>query len=297
MKTRLVRILSPLTLVGVALLAGCDRKPPPVAGPPVTWGMQPASAPAAAASAAAAGAARTDGPRGTVVETMDAARYTYVLIDTGAQKVWAAAPQFKVAKGDKVWASSGMPMKNFKSETLNRTFDSVFFAEAIGPDTGTPPTATASPHGAMPPGAMPPGAVPPGAMAGGMGDMPGSMPAGHPDVSKLAAAGAIDLANIKKADNGKTVAEIYAAKAALSGKPVALRAKVVKINAQIMGRNWLHVRDGSGSDGSNDLTVTTDGMAKVGDTVLVQGTLVTDKDFGSGYKYDVLVEGATVKVE
>lgn len=292
MKVALSSGAAALALSSVILWTGCDRKPT-TEGPPVTWGQQPSSSPAAPAGAASAGAANAAGPRGTVVETMDAARYTYVLIDTGSEKVWAAAPQFKVAKGDKVWASSGMAMKNFKSETLNRTFDVVFFAEAIGPDTGTPPTAAASPHGAMPPGAMPPGA-----MAGGpAGDLPGSMPAGHPDVSKLAGEGAIDLANIKKVDNGKTVAEIYAAKAALAGKPVALRGKVVKINAQIMGRNWLHVRDGSGGEGSNDLTVTTDGLAKVGDTVLVQGTLVTDKDFGSGYKYDVLVEGATVKVE
>jgi len=290
MKAALFSGAAALAFAGLLSATACDRKPT-TEGPPVTWGQQPSSAPAPNAGAPSAGGMNAAGPRGTVVESMDAARYTYVLIDTGTEKVWAAAPQFKVAKGDKVWASSGMPMKNFKSETLNRTFEVVFFAEAIGPDTGTPPTAAAMPPGAMPPGAMA------GAMAGAAGDQPGSMPAGHPDVSKVATDSAIDLKNIKKADNGKTVAEIYASKAVLAGKAVALRGKVVKVNAQIMGRNWLHVRDGSGGEGSNDLTVTTDGMAKVGDTVLVQGTLVTGKDFGSGYKYDVLVEGATVKVE
>jgi hypothetical protein len=65
----------------------------------------------------------------------------------------------------------------------------------------------------------------------------------------------------------------------------------------IMGKNWLHVKDGSGTPGSDDLVVTTQIEAKIGDTVLVNGTLVTDKDFGSGYRYDVIVEDAEVTVE
>jgi hypothetical protein len=73
-----------------------------------------------------------------------------------------------------------------------------------------------------------------------------------------------------------------------------VRARVVKFNAQILGKNWLHVRDGSGAEGTNDLTVTTAATAKVGDLVLVTGTLATDRDFGSGYKYPLIVEDAKV---
>jgi hypothetical protein len=71
----------------------------------------------------------------------------------------------------------------------------------------------------------------------------------------------------------------------------------VKYNAQIMGKNWLHVRDGSGTEGTNDLTITTAGTAKVGDLVLVTGTLAADRNFGSGYKYALIVEDAKVVVE
>jgi hypothetical protein len=78
---------------------------------------------------------------------------------------------------------------------------------------------------------------------------------------------------------------------------VVVRAKVVKYNPQIMGKNWLHLEDGTGKAGSNDLTVTTNGEAKVGDTVLVTGVVTTNKDFGAGYKYDVILEDANVKVE
>jgi hypothetical protein len=65
-----------------------------------------------------------------------------------------------------------------------------------------------------------------------------------------------------------------------------------------MGKNWLHVRDGSGAEGTNDLTVTTAGaMPNVGDTVVVTGPVVLNKDFGMGYQYDVLIEDAQVTVE
>jgi hypothetical protein len=108
----------------------------------------------------------------------------------------------------------------------------------------------------------------------------------------------VDLTGVAKAEGGKTVAEVFAEKDQLAGKPVTFRGKVVKTNANIMGKNWLHVRDGSGADGTNDLTVTTAGaIPNVGDTVVVTGPVVLNKDFGMGYVYDVLIEDAEVKVE
>ena len=108
----------------------------------------------------------------------------------------------------------------------------------------------------------------------------------------------IDLSGIAKADGGKTVAELYAEKDQLAGQKVTVRGKVVKTNAGIMDKNWLHVRDGSGAEGTNDLTVTTSGeLPKVGDTVLVTGALTLNKDFGMGYQYDVILEDAAVTVE
>lgn len=108
----------------------------------------------------------------------------------------------------------------------------------------------------------------------------------------------VDLSGIAKADGGKTVAEVFAEKDALAGQPVTVRGKVVKVNPDIMKTNWLHVRDGSGAEGTNDLTVNTVGVVpSVGDTVLVTGTVALNKDFGMGYSYDVIVEDAEVTVE
>jgi hypothetical protein len=123
-----------------------------------------------------------------------------------------------------------------------------------------------------------------------------AMPANHPPARPV---GEIDLTGITKAEGGKTVAEVFAEKDALAGQKVAVRGKVVKTNAGIMNKDWLHVRDGSGTDGTNDLTVTTtmNPLPQVGDTVLVTGTAVTNKDFGMGYQYPVLVEDAELKIE
>jgi hypothetical protein len=96
---------------------------------------------------------------------------------------------------------------------------------------------------------------------------------------------------------GRTVAELYAERGDLDGKTVALRGKVVKYSAGIMGRNWIHLQDGTGdaAAGTNDLTVTSSATTAVGDTILVQGTVAVDKDFGAGYRYAVIVEDASVE--
>lgn len=92
----------------------------------------------------------------------------------------------------------------------------------------------------------------------------------------------------------KTVAALYQDKAALAGKQVRVQGKVVKVNSGIMGRNFLHVQDGTGSQGTNDLTVTSKETAKVGDQVTVTGQVVVDKDFGYGYKYPLLLEDVSI---
>jgi hypothetical protein len=103
---------------------------------------------------------------------------------------------------------------------------------------------------------------------------------------------------VAKADavDGRTVAEVWAQKAALKDKPVTSHGTVVKFTAGVLGKNWLHLRDGSGSreKADDDVTVTTGDAAAVGDVVTVAGTVRLDRDFGSGYSYAVIVEEAKV---
>lgn len=228
--------------------------------------------PGAAAEAKPAG---KPGFAGKVMETMDAGGYTYVQINTGKEKVWAAGPQVKVKVGDQVSFADGMLMQNHLSKTLNRTFERIYFVGSLtlpGQEKSSP-----NPHAAM-------GGDPHAGMKGFSGTGAG-------------AAAVTDFSGLKKPAGGLTVAEVFARKSDLATKPVTLRGKVVKYNAQILGKNWLHVRDGTGAAGANDLTITTADAARVGDTVLVTGTVELNKDFGSGYKYDLLLEDAKVTVE
>lgn len=94
--------------------------------------------------------------------------------------------------------------------------------------------------------------------------------------------------------NAMTIGEIVARRTSLSGKTVTVRGRVVKYNPDIMGRNWVHLRDGSGSaaDASDDILVTTGDTTKVGDVVTAQGVVRTNQDFGAGYAYRVMIEHA-----
>jgi hypothetical protein len=206
---------------------------------------------------------------GKVIETMDTAGYTYVHVDTGSEKIWAAAPQFRVAVGDEVVIPDGMLMPKYHSNTLDRTFeDGVYFCSSVQ-------------------------------VVGGSAGAAPQLPAGHPPMggSTTAATTDLDLSGIARPEGGHTVAEVFAGKSELSGKTITVRGKVVKFTPDVMNKNWVHVQDGTGEPGANDLTVTTLATVKPGDTVLVRGTLATDKDFGFGYQYALLVEDAELTVE
>jgi hypothetical protein len=162
-----------------------------------------------------------------------------------------------------------MEMRNFRSDKLDHSFERIAFVNSIA--VGAPGAATAS-------------------TAPGKSDPHGAIPA--------AGAAGIDLSGIERAEGGKTVAEILDQKETLAGKEVVLRAKVVKVNRGIMNRNWLHLRDGTkSSSGVDDLTITSNDAAEVGTKVLVRGKVAVNKDFGFGYRYDVLVEDATITPE
>lgn len=217
---------------------------------------------------------------GKVAETVDAGGYTYVLVDTGTNKLWAAATKFQVKAGDSVAVPDSMPMTDFHSKSLNRDFPLIYFASSIAVNGAKPAEMTL-------PADHP-------ALGGGVGGHP---PVGHPSAASKTPPPKVDFAGLKPAKDGKTVAEIYAGASKLDGKSVKVRGKVVKYNANILGKNWLHIQDGTGSAGNNDLLVTTKGQAKRGDTVLVEGKVARNKDFGSGYKYELLIEEAKVVIE
>jgi hypothetical protein len=265
-------------LAPVVFAAACATQPVPGAQAIASSADARAGDPAGAAVPVPAheigGDAAADGAeadvqvvRGSVVETMDASTYTYVKVSTGAGEVWAASSHFDVKVGDRVVVPLESPMRDFHSQSLNRDFPLIYFASQISREGEAAPAGTSG----------------------------AQLPPGHPPVG---AAPAVDgqIENIAPPEGGKSVATVWADRTALAGKTVTVRGQVVKFNGGILGRNWVHLRDGSGSaeDRTNDLTVTTDAVVKVGEVITVTGTVVVDKDFGAGYSYAVLIENGKV---
>ena len=272
-----------LLVLATTLAAGCGQKAPvPAAEPAAKSDVALAGAHGSTAPATAASAGVTS-LTGTVLETMDAAGYTYLKLKTAEGETWAAVNEAKVEKGSTVTILNPMPMDGFESQTLKRKFDHIVFG-SLGPAGG----AVAASAPAPAPAGM------------GMGAAPAAIPAEVAAQHAQAASGpeVTEKISVAKAEGpeGRTIAELYAQRAALKGKPVALRGKVVKFNGGIMGKNWIHLRDGSGTpEGKdNDVTVTTNDTVAKGDVVLVRGTVSVDRDFGAGYTYTVVVEEAKV---
>lgn len=192
------------------------------------------------------------------IESMDVSNYTYINVDENGKSFWIAVPQMEVKKGDALYFSKSMEMKNFKSETLNRTFESILFVEDIKKELNT--SNMNQPHPV-------------------------------PNIAKE------ERISIQKLKDGKSIGEIYGELNKLNGKYVKVRGKVIKYNPGIMGTNWIHIQDGTAFQNDFDLLVTSDTQVQLGQVITAEGGLVTSKDFGAGYNYKVLIEKAKIKVE
>jgi hypothetical protein len=282
---------------------GVDQKPVTVQ-PEAAPAAPGAPAPAPAESAPAAPAPQVSQISGKVVETMNAAGYTYVNVETPTGPIWAALPETKVEVGQEVVLAGGMEMKNFEFKTLGRIFDSVIFSSGIVPAGGVF-AAPVAPVVLVAPGAAAP-ALGGDSFAAAMKEEGANAPANPMAAGDIPASGGSAAAIVPSSDikvdkaegeNAYTIAELYTKKGDLNDKKVKVRGKVVKVSMMIMGKNWLHLQDGTGdaATSTHDLVVTTAGEAKKDAVVVVEGTMHADKDFGSGYRYDVIIEDAEVK--
>jgi hypothetical protein len=214
---------------------------------------------AAGAPTAAQGASL----KGSVLEVKDVDAYTYLRIKTTDGETWAAVGKAPVKVGTEVTIENPMVMNNFESKTLKKSFDRIVFGNLAGTGATAPSKDLGQIHGGL---------------------------------TKTA-----DVKNVKVAKasgpDARTVGEIVTKRTELKDKPVTVRGTVVKFTGGVMGKNWVHLRDGTGNekDGTNDLVVTTLDETKIGDVVLVKGIVRTDINLGSGYSYAVLVEDAKLQ--
>lgn len=201
---------------------------------------------------------------GEVAETMASGGYVYVRLVE--DDTWIASQPIAVSVGDKVSYSGGMTMKDFHSRTLNRSFDYILFVEKIEVINQVD------------------------------ADKHADAETNHPNVVETSVAVAIpEAGEIAPLNGGKTISDVYAELEQLKDQNVALRARIMKVNVQIAGKNWVTLQDGTGAAPNNKLIATTSEVVAVGDLVTVSGVIHTNVDLGSGYNYSVLLEEATFK--
>ncbi len=239
--------------------------------------------------------------KGKVLETMDSGGYTYLQVAADQGAIWVAIPKSAIEVGQEVTCDPGMVMKDFSSKSLGRTFAAIVFSPGLE-GKGAP----ASPHGSPKKDTGKTGmsfteALKAEQQAPGMAGAPqGSAPT-EPQGQSAGSSGAImplmDV-EVEKAEgeNSLQVGECFEKAADYDKKTVKVRGKVMKVSHMIMGKNWLHIQDGTGNPMNNthDLVVTTMDDPAVDSIVTVEGVLQADRDFGAGYRYEVIIEDAKV---
>lgn len=194
-----------------------------------------------------------------VVEVIQGSSYTYIKANENMAEKWMAVSRQDVQTGAVYYYDEALPMNNFHSKEIDRTFDEIYFVNTIS----TTPIAQ-----------------------GQMKTMEGH--AGKVDNQQNSAI------TLEKKAGEITVAQIFANRNDYSGKEIEIRGIVVKVNEQVMGKNWIHIQDGTNDSGNFDLTVTSADLPAVNDEITIKGKIILNKDFGYGYTYEVIMEDAVV---
>ena len=202
------------------------------------------------------------------LEKINTRKYTYLRVNESGLENWIAFPLSDVKIGETDYYTNEMLMSNFESKELKRTFEKVYFVPGVTINPTSQP-AVASNVDAQ------------------------SKAAPHQGNSKVTS-GKIDT-KVEPAKNGLTIANLISKKESYAGKKVLVKGKVTKFSAEIMGRNWIHIQDGTEHNGNFDLTITSQSTVNIGDIVTFEGIITLNKDFGAGYKYDMIMEDASIK--
>ncbi len=193
-----------------------------------------------------------------VQEVVQATSYTYLKLKENDRDFWIAITKREAKAGETISFAGGLEMKNFESKELQRTFESIYFVDRIISGEQSPPAG----HGST--------------------RAPGRT---KPALEKKEV-------SIEPAEGGITIGELLGNADSYSGKTVRIKGQVTKVNQAILGKNWVHLQDGTSASDKFDLTITTQEQVNVGDVVTFEGKIVLNKDFGAGYVYEVLMEEA-----
>ncbi|MBL4745079.1 MAG: hypothetical protein JKY08_01800 [Flavobacteriaceae bacterium] len=201
-----------------------------------------------------------------VKEVLQTSSYSYLLVNENNTDFWIATSSTSTKIGSEIYYNNATKMVNFNSKELNRVFETLYLVDAISdkPITNSPVKQAENPH----------------------------------EIKKTTKKGGTKLkqdVQIEAIDGGITIATLYKNKATLAGKKILIKGKVIKVNNNIIDRNWIHIQDGTQFETTYSLTLTSKEVVTVGDIVTFEGIVTLDKNFGGGYSYDLIIEETVVK--
>ena len=245
------------------LLIACDSKPKVIQAEPLAVNVSANDLPVTNSSPSSL----TSNEHEVLVrEILNTEKYSYLHVMERDKKYWIAVSKRDISIGDTYYFTGGLLKQNFYSREFDRVFEKVYLVSNIRKQPK--------------PGAGRTGSAVDDALNRIQGN---SITDLNMDVSPN---------DIEPVEGAVTLAELFANKDKFSGNTVKITGKCVKVNPMIMNRNWLHIQDGTG--GGLDLTVTTTEKVPLGAVVSLEGAITLDKDFGAGYRYDIIMEGAIV---
>jgi hypothetical protein len=210
----------------------------------------------------------------SVLEVIQVEKYTYLRIKEAGKEFWMAVPTIEVKPGETLYYSSGMLMTKFESKELKRTFDEIIFVDRISKDEA--------------------GLIP-------EKDASATLPLNHAKIENNDKASPVNGSskdavklNIKPepVKNGISIAELLKNPKSYEGKKVIVKGKVTKYTAGVMGKNWVHLQDGTDYKGKFELIITTADDLKDIKSATFEGAITLNKDLGYGYFFEVLMEDA-----
>lgn len=194
-----------------------------------------------------------------VEEVLPTEKYSYLRVKENEEDFWIAIPKAEIEKGGTYYYRGGLKKTNFKSVEYDRVFETVYLVSGVSKDPG-------------------------------MNNMSGGNP--HQNIANTTPVGG-DM-KIEPIPGGIKLADLLNNKKKYEGQIIKVQGQVVKLNNMIMNRNWIHLQDASLKDENMDLTVTTSENVGMGDVVAFEGKISLNKDFGAGYKYEIIMEEAKI---
>jgi len=198
-----------------------------------------------------------------VLEIIPASKYVYLRVKEGKDPFWIATKKSEINLDSTYFYGEALLKTDFKSKIHNRVFDTIYFVNKL----------VTQMHGAK-------------------------FTSSTSDKTQISESKKEPLEETTHKDKNidykiyTEISDLLQDPNKFDGQAVQIKGRCVKVNNNIMKKNWIHLKDGSQDD--FDLIITTDMSAQEGDVITVQAFIAINKDYGAGYSYDLILENGAI---